>query len=324
MFMRKPPKQEPRKDKCNRRIGFVRQPKGKYILLSTNEYMTLEWMHRHGGYATTPFIHRFNSLMGFTKSKDCRTTSYRFCNLFHEDDTDHGGPYIDWPYQQTHGVNYPDSKYRTHRTSKFAIEALKEAYLYHENIPEPSSSHWHDILRSACTQSIDLACMEKPDEYRFMHHDTVINNVIAKTGGPPSFKVGKERFVPDAMFGIHYLKQNTVRLFALEADMGTKSIESKGTKVRDIKTTLELYRQYIKGGLYKKDFAFSGGFFLNMITINPTHMKKIMDVATEEPFLLFNWAPHFVFDRKPPEPMLWLFTDSYDRQGHEPFDISLP
>ena len=155
--MRKPPKQEPRKDKCNRRIGFVRQPKGKYILLSTNEYMTLEWMHRHGGYATTPFIHRFNSLMGFTKSKDCRTTSYRFCNLFHEDDTDHGGPYIDWPYQQTHGVNYPDSKYRTHRTSKFAIEALKAAHLYHENTPEASSSHWHDILRSACTQSIAIA-----------------------------------------------------------------------------------------------------------------------------------------------------------------------
>jgi hypothetical protein len=319
--MRKPLVQPPRTDALGRRIGFVRQPTGKSITLTDNELITMQWMHRHGD-LSTPFIYRFNSLMGFTTSKNCRTTSYRYRDLYHETKTSHKGAYIDWPHQQIEGVNYPDSKYKVHRLSKKAIRALQDAGLYHENTPKSSSSWWHDFARSSYTASVDLACLAHSEDYRFIHHDTVINNVVAKTGRPPSFRIGDTTFNPDVLYGIHYLKTNAVRLFAVEIDMNTESIEFNNQKTKTIEVSQQQYQRYIKTGRYKKEFAFGGGFFLVTITTNPTHALNMMRIAPQEPFMLYNCVPNFVPPRKPPEPMPWFFTEPYDRPGHDPLYIN--
>ena len=321
--MRKSHVQTPRTDSLGRRLGFERQPTGTLIKPLPNELLTWQWQHRHGD-LTLPYIFRYRQLMGFTDAKTSYTTSRRYRNLFHETNTIHKGAYMDWPYQQKHGVDYPNCAHKVHRPSASALKALGEHSMLKENTPHSSSSWWHDFFRTCCTASIELACLEKPDEFRFIHHDTVINNAIAKTGKTPSFHVDDERFMPDAMFGIQYIKTNKVRLFALEADMMTKPIRSKGKNIRDVETTLKLYRQYIKRGLYKKEFAFGGGFFMMMVTVLPKHLENIMKVAADEKFFLFNWAAHFIAEaeRKPQPPMPWLFTEPHDRPGQESLYIN--
>jgi hypothetical protein len=321
--MRKPAKEEGRLDSLGRRIGFVRQPTGRLVTLAALELKTLEWMHRHGD-LSTPFVHRFNTLMGSCLSESRRTTSYRLRNLFHETRTPHRGAYIDWPHQQVEGVSYPDSKYRVHRPSKHALTALKEHGLFHANTPSSSSSWWHDFLRASYTASIELACLEQPEEYRFIHHDTVVNNAIAKTGAPPVFKVGSETFNPDVLFGIRYNGEGKVRLFAVEIDMMTESIFSRTTRTKTIRGNLLQYRQFIKSGRYKQLFAFGGRFCLIFLTVNAQHARNIMRQADGEEFFLFNSVPEFTPPRRPPAPMPWLFTEPYDRPGHAPELISAP
>ena len=82
------------------------------------------------------------------------------------------------------------------------------------------------------------------------------------------------------------------------------------------------YRQYIKSGRYKKEFAFGGGFFLVTVTVNPTHALNMMKIAAGEEFFLFQWVPDFEYYVKPPDVMPWLFTEAYDRPGHESFHIN--
>ncbi|WP_223413043.1 replication-relaxation family protein [Roseovarius aestuarii] len=317
--MRKPPNQIARTDSLGRRINFVRSPKGVYIHLSDRDLKTLSWQHRHGD-LPTPYIHKYRYLMGYSKSPKTVCTSRRYRDFFHETKTRHNGAYIDWPFQQLQDVFRPNSSFRVHRPSKHAIEALRDADLLRLSTPASSSSWWHDFLRSCFTANIELQCLEQPDVFTFIHHDTVINNAIEKVGQAPKFQVAGETFSPDVLFGIRYNEAKKVKLFAVEIDMMTESINSEknGNSIRE---KMRRYQSYIKSGAYKKEFAFGGGFFNIYLTTNYRHACNMVKNAPEEPFLLFSWVPYFVFPRRPPELMPWLFNEAYDRSGHSPFFI---
>jgi len=314
--MRKPPRQEPKHDALGRRIGDTRQPTEKHIFINDVDLERLEFLHRHGA-LPTPYIHERTK----QHSKNDRATNYRLRDLYHEIETGFGGPLLDRPPQQYRTKN-PERNYCVHSISKYGIRALGKAGRTHENTPLSSGSWDHDFLRACYTASIELGCRSKPDLFRFIHHDTVINNAIKKTGKVPEFRIDGKNFVPDALFGIHYLKQNKVRLFAVEIDMMTESITSKSRRTKTVELIFDHYRKFIGNGLYKRQFAFGGSFFLVVITVNPTHAHNIMKRIPHEEFILFNWIDGFEYYIKPPNVMPWLFAETYDRCGHAPFDMS--
>jgi|GEM_PF-3641268 len=321
--MRKPPVKEKRLDSLNRRLYHTRQPKGKEIILTPTDIIRLEFLHRHGDLPTR-FIHEYTKELVTNE----RSTVYRLGHLFHEDDTGWEGPLIDRPPQQWAGQEKPNKNQLVHRASRHAIKALQHAGRFHEDVPKTSSKdNWkHDFMRACYTASVDLAATEKPDEYGFIHHDTVIRNAIKTTGSEPVFEAGGENFRPDALFGIQYKKEELINLFAVEIDRGTEDIKitAKNKDGKSIEKSLKQYREYIKTGKYKKYFPEVNSFMLITITVSYRRAKNMKKVADDEPFFLFNWMPGFDFFMTPPKPMPHFFTEGNARSGHPEFNISTP
>ena len=82
-------------DSLSRRLRHERQSTGKRITPTEADILTFEVLHRHGPLPST-YIHEFTKHLRRSEAR----TKDRLGSLYHEDNTPHGGPYLDRPWRQ--------------------------------------------------------------------------------------------------------------------------------------------------------------------------------------------------------------------------------
>lgn len=317
--MKKPRKQELRKDTTDRRLRHIPQPKGLEILLTETDVLRFEFIQRHGDLPLT-LIHEYTK----QRCKNLDATRKRFTKLFHEKKTLHKGTYIDRDPSQYETRN-SDYQFGVYQTNKRSNKVLEERGLYQANTPHTSSSWRHDFLRACYSASIELACLKEPDKYEYIPHHRIIDKI-----GTSKFDVDGDTFRPDLIHGIRYLDSGKVTMFMVEIDMNTEQLRStQKNKDKTFEEKLKIYKKYFEDKLFKKDFGSRTGIMMHTVTTNKVHMDNLIELAKDVVgggcnFMLFNYVDGFEFGFIPPSKPFPLFKAPSLRPGRADFYMSDP
>src|ERR1019366_7059934 len=144
-------------DTLSRRPRYGRISTGRRVAPTEADVLTFEVLHRHGPLPST-FIHEFTKHIRRSETR----TKERLGHLYHEDNTPHGGPYLDRPWQQWQTM---DARYQpaVSQISAYAEQALHERGLF-----SGASNAWvgnqypHKFMVACITASIELATKDDP------------------------------------------------------------------------------------------------------------------------------------------------------------------
>jgi hypothetical protein len=259
----------------------------------------------------------------------------RLTDLFNEDNTAHGGQYLDRPWQQfaTLDARYHDLAYDI---TKCAAAALEEEGRLRANAPSTAPGSWkHDFMCAAITSSIELSTLRQPDAYGYIFHDEIIDRIgtfafpvaISQNDAHGGLRTEEKVLRPDRVCGIRYKQTGAARIFLVEADCTTEPNNSKDTSRKSHKRSILQYLQFIDGGGYKKHFGESTRVMLLSVFAAEVKMNNVKDLLLRlsegkgSAFMLFQAWPAFGRYFTPPKPRHELFTVAWSRAGYEPFSI---
>ena len=131
-------------DALARRLRYGRTSTGKRIELTDADILTFAVLQRHGPLPST-YIHQFTKGLRRNESK----TKERLGHLFHEDNTAHGGPYLERPWQQWQSMN---ARYQpaVAENTPLAEQVLKERGLLPETAKTPTGAQFQHRFMIAC------------------------------------------------------------------------------------------------------------------------------------------------------------------------------
>jgi hypothetical protein len=265
--------------------------------------LTFEVLHRHGPLPST-FIHQFTKHVRQSEGR----TKERLGHLYHEDNTPHGGPYLDRPWQQWQTMN---ARYQpaVSEVTPYAEQVLKERGLLAENVkPQTRVQYAHRFMVACITAQIELATKQDPN-LRFISEQEILARSPNKTLEIPcsisytNQRTGKRQtldkpLIPDALFGIEY-GGTSYRFFMLEADRDHEPIRRADLQETSYLRKMLQYREVIEKGHYKQHFGMKAGMLVLNVTTNFQHMHNIVELVSEltngrgSPYLLFKTMPEF-------------------------------
>lgn len=311
-------------DSLQRRNRIEPHSTGRRIdYLTERDLFWFEKLYRHGPLPST-YLVAYSRALGYTVDKKALD---RLTLLFHEATTAHKAPYLDRPFQQHNTqLRYQPSVYDVRPAAK---KALEEAGRLPEYAPTHAIGMWwyHDFMLACITASIELACLREPDKYRFIFHDEICGDISSHLSFPVTFTdiTGKKRtqlLNPDRAFGIHYLKDNSVRYFLVEADRGTETVNSASAGRKRLLDTDLQYRQFIGKLDYKEAMLFDGGIVLLNVMTSEQRMHNLMGLIKPTNYMAFKALPIFGREFKSPPVMYDLFTDPWARPGKGNFWVN--
>lgn len=290
-------------DTLSRRLRYGRTSTGRRVVPTEADILTFEVLHRHGPLPST-FIHQFTRHVRRSEGR----TKERLGHLYHEDNTPHGGPYLDRPWQQWQSMN---ARYQpaVSETTQFAEQVLRERGLLGEIAqPQMRAQFAHRFMIACITASIELAIQEDPT-LRFISEQEILARSPNKTLEIPctiSYANPRTRkrqtldkpLIPDAVFGIEYAGAG-YRFFMLEADRNHEPVRRADLGETSYLRKILQYREVIEKGRYKEHFGMKAGMLVLNVTTNFQHMHNIVDLVGEvtggkgSPYLLFKTMPQF-------------------------------
>ena len=309
-------------DILERRSRFEPKASKRIAQLTERDLLCFEKLHRHGP-LPTEYLLAYSANLGMAENR----ARDRLTQLYHEKDTPNGGRYLTRPVQQQ---NTPIRNQCTvHDLREPAFEALQQYGKLQPYAPAHAHGMWwqHDFMLACFTSSIELACLQEPEKYRFIFHD----EICAKADRRLSFEVKyddshdikrTQNLKPDRVFGIQYLKSNITRYYLVEADRGTETINSTDTGRKRLLDNDLQYRQFIGELEYKKALKFQGGIVLLNIFTSETRMNNLMTQISPANYMAFKSLPMFGGVFKAPPILLHLFTEPWQRPGREPFYLN--
>ena len=141
-------------DALSRRLRHERQSTGKRITPTEADILTFEVLHRHGPLPST-YIHEFTKHLRRSEAR----TKDRLGSLYHEDNTPHGGTYLNRPWQQWQTMN---ARYQpaVSENTPLAEQVLRERGIL--PVSGCAKSHakaqfTHQFMVACITASIELA-----------------------------------------------------------------------------------------------------------------------------------------------------------------------
>jgi hypothetical protein len=182
----------------------------------------------------------------------------------------------------------------------------------------------HDHMASQIALDIEIGARAAPD-VRFRNHVEIIGTSPARTQAFPNplniavppIADAPQWIEPDALFAIND------RFFALEADMGTESIEAV------IKPKIRAYRELVASGAIHEHFGDGNlGLRVLFVTTNKKRMRNMMkaveSIARDGRSTMFCFAcrPDLSRFARAPAPDGRLFLDAWLRAGHEEARLS--
>lgn len=317
---------KPETDSIGRRNRLTPQSTGKRVSPTERDVLWLQKLAEHGPLSTS-FLLAFSD--GSHASQ--KRASERPCDLFHEDNTPDGGPYLIRPPQQFRTI---DSRYNqlVHDVAPAGWRALKRTVDSTQH-SAPSGPWLHRFMTGYITASIELACLRRED-MSYIPQSTILKRAgttlrCSITITDPATKQPMTKdLIPDALFGLQYHTPvgDRFRFFAVEADRATEPTTSTNWNRKSFLRNLLQYDAYVSGGAYRQHLKLTAPLLVLNVLSDQQRMERMVEcVAKSYPhgnsFMLFQVWEDFGPAFRPPHPQSSLLMGDWVRGGLAPFSI---
>ena len=287
----------------------------------------LEAIHRHGPLASG-FLIEFAKPLGMNQKR----AQERLADLFHEDNTVHGGAYLQRPAQQFQTL---DARYNqiVSDLSSAGVKALKQASSWHEQSGPQGGPWWHKFMIASITASIELACMARSDveyipQWKILERAQTKLEADASYVDPASDKPVRKLLKPDALFGLEYRShgRSRYRFFVVEADRATEPLTTKAINRKSARRSFSQYRAYIEQGLYKQHLKLTAPLLVLNVTTSETRRNALLKTLLRDSpggndYMLFQHWEAFNTPPGVPKPNPFLLEGSWLRAGRSRLTI---
>jgi hypothetical protein len=256
----------------------------------------------------------------------------RLTDLFNEDNTPDGGPYLTRPPQQFRTL---DSRYNqlVYDVTPASKKALLKAGLLTSS-PSASSGPWlHCFMVSCITASVELATIDDPG-ITYIPQSRILARANADLRFPvtiidPTTKRSQAKdLIPDAMFGLEYHTESgsRFRFFAVEADRATEPATSSNFNRKSFRRSLLQYGAYVSGGTYRQHLGLTAPLLVLHVSSEPVRTARMIDLTAKlypngNSFMLFQTWKDFGPVFRPPPPNPALLIGNWARGGLGAFRI---
>ncbi len=314
-------------DTFGRRARLTAKPTGKRITPTERDLLWLRKLAEHG-----PLPSSF--LLAFSQgSHACdKRARERLTDLFHEDNTPNGGPYLVRPPQQFRTL---DSRYNqlVYDVAPAGWQALERSGLDMSKRPAPSGPWLHRFMTSCITASIELAILERSDLSYIPQSEILaragaeLRNTVTIAAPDTGYRYAKD-LIPDAVFGLRYHtdRGDRFRFFAVEADRATEPTTSSNWNRKSFERSLLQYDAYVAGRVYRDHLGLTAPLLVLNVLSDERRLERMIDFTTSRypkgnAFMLFQAWADFGPVFRPPEPNLALLTSCWQRGGMPGFTI---
>ena len=235
--------------------------------------------------------------------------------LFHERNTEHGGPYLVRPFQQFETLD-PRRNELIHALSPHGRAALEEAGTFSKFAPVATGPFKHQLMVSCVTASIALQAGKL--EFRYIAQHELLDRAQTEL----RIRVDGD-LRPDAFFALE-MQGKYIALF-VEADRGTEPLATDSAR-KSWQRTIRQYRRLVGDDLYREVFRLKAPAVMLNITVSERRLDAMMKVLRGEfpngcPYILNLALPEFGRVLRPPK-LLDLLDGEWARAGHPTYRIA--
>ena len=314
-------------DTSGRRDRLTAQSTGKRISPTTRDLLWFAKLAEHGPLPTS-FLLGFSDGSHFSDKR----ARERLCDLFHEDNTPDGGPYLVRPPQQFRTI---DSRYNqlVYDLAPAAWRALRRSKRDDDKRASPSGPWLHRFMTACITASIELACRARND-ISYIPQSQILKRANADLRCPvtivdPDTKRAMAKdLIPDALFGLcyHTPAGDRFRFFAVEADRATEPTMTSNWNRKSFLRNLMQYDAYVSGGAYRKHLKLTAPLFVLTVSSDTKRTERMVDVTAKRypagnAFMLFQAWETFGPVFRPPHLQSGLLMGDWMRGGLAGFCI---
>lgn len=269
-------------DTLDRRKRIQRFSTGKRITPQERDLLWFRKIHEHGPLSSS-------ALHGYSRNV-CRSEKRardRLTDLFHEENTQHGGAYLSRPWQQFRTF---DARYRelVYGLEPAAELTLKQYGLWQAFQRTHSGAWWHNQLVASITASIEQSSNLHSGLAYIPQHQILGRAKTTLRFPVPVMDRSSSRkrvvdLVPDALFGLEYRDRgkSTYRFFVLEVDRSTEpSVTSNFNRKSHLRNFLQ-YQAYIGDGLYRKHLKLTAPLLVLNVCTSEAVMKRMLKLVNE-------------------------------------------
>ncbi|WP_172300025.1 replication-relaxation family protein [Pseudoruegeria sp. HB172150] len=134
----------------------------------------------------------------------------------------------------------------------------------------PQGHWWHSFAVAQVTSAIDIAAANDGVRYIPAHE------ILAIKGASLSILVGRQRLIPDQLFGLDY--GGTYRVFALEVDRGTEPKTSPAAR-KSWASSIDLYRQVIEQQIWKSHYGLKANLLVLWVCARTGDVEKLLEMV---------------------------------------------
>ena len=317
-------------DQLERRSRLRTASTGKRVSPTSRDLLWLHKLAEHG-----PLPSSF--LLAFSQGSHAseKRARERLTDLFHEDNTPDGGPYLVRPPQQFRTL---DSRYNqlVYDLAPAGWRALERGGMDATTCAAPSGPWLHRFMTSCITASIELATLAR-DDISYIPQSAILARAgvelrysVTIADPATSYRFAKD-LIPDALFGLcyHTDQGDRFRFFAVEADRATEPTTSSNWNRKSFERNLQQYEAYVADGAYRDHLGLTAPLLVLNVLSDEQRTQRIVDFTAKRypkgnAFMLFQAWPDFGPVFRPPEPNLELLLSEWARGGTAPFRIGAP
>ena len=316
-------------DSIGRRSRLRATSTGKRVSPTERDLQWLAALAEHG-----PLPSSF--LLAFSNGSHAseKRARERLTDLFHEDNTPDGGPYLIRPPQQFRTI---DSRYNqlVYDLAPAGWRALERIGCVPKPGTTPSGPWLHGFMTSCITASIEIATLSRTDlSY------TPQSKILARANAdlrcpvtitdPVTGRTMTKDIIPDAVFGLCYHTDcgDRFRFFAVEADRATEPTTSANWNRKSFERSLLQYEAYVAGGAYRDHLGLTAPLLVLNVIANQRLMERMVEFTGKRyprgnSFLLFQVWEEFGLVWRPPNPSALLLRGGWERANLQEFNSLL-
>jgi hypothetical protein len=314
-------------DQLCRRSRLRATSTGKRVSPTQRDILWLQKLAEHGPLPSSFLL----AYARHSHASEKRATE-RLGDLFHEDSTPDGGPYLVRPVQQFRTI---DSRYNqlVYDLAPAGWRALTRSGFDTKWCSAPSGPWLHRHMTACITASIELATLERTD-VSYIPQSAILARADATLRYPVSIidPVTKRQItkdiIPDALFGLQYHtpEGDRFRFFAVEADRATEPTTSSNWNRKSFERNLRQYEAYVAGGVYKQHLKLTAPLMVLNVLSDRARMERMIECVSRlyprgNSFMLFQVWEVFGGAFRPPRPQSSLLDGDWRRGGLAPFRI---
>jgi hypothetical protein len=315
-------------DTLGRRARLAAQSTGKRVSPTVRDLRWFSTLAEHG-----PLPSSFLLAFAQGEHRGEKRARERLADLFHEDNTPDGGPYLIRPPQQFRTI---DSRYNqlVYDLAPAGWQALERASMAPTRCAAPSGPWVHRFMTSCITASIELVTLARND-ISYIPQSAILARAEADLRHPVTITdpASGRRFakdlIPDAAFGLRYHTSDgdRFRFFAVEADRATEPTTSANWNRKSFERSLLQYEAYVAGGAYREHLGLTAPLLVLNVLSDAERARRMRDfVAKRYPagnsFMLFQAWSDFGVVFRPPSPQTSLLDGDWERANFLRCDIS--